>query len=203
MDKIERRAVSRLLVPTQVRGVPLGQEAPEPTCASRGDERPTGTYPAYRRSRVDRRLPGIPVEVSAERARNPRPRAQPPGVAEHGCRDEGNSASTPHWARFTPRSRCSRFAGPQNWASQASGCAGDRAKSRSSTWGECGEVMSGGRTGERGNRLDGTQDVYGSAEAVPVCSQEQRRNPATRAFERPVEQALSPRGAVLPHRGTR
>lgn len=88
MDKIERRAVSRLLVPTQVRGVPLGQEAPEPTCASRGDERPTGTYPAYRRSRVDRRLPGIPVEVSAERARNPRPRAQPPGVAEHGCRDE-------------------------------------------------------------------------------------------------------------------
>ena len=77
MDKIERRAVSRLLVPTQVRGVPLGQEAPEPTCASRGDERPTGTYPAYRRSRVDRRLPGIAVERSAERARNPRPRAQP------------------------------------------------------------------------------------------------------------------------------
>jgi len=30
-DKIVRRPVSRLLVPTQVRGVPLGQEAPEPT----------------------------------------------------------------------------------------------------------------------------------------------------------------------------
>ncbi len=58
-------------------------------------------------------------------------------------------------------------AGAQNWASQASGCAGGPAKSRSSTWRERRDDVS---VDEQVNEtIDWTevQDAYGSAEAVP------------------------------------